>query len=161
MKKSFIHRTKYHDIDLVFQLLSEKTQGLKDAIENAHYQSIESTEMRTKSIEVATASVIRGVSHLDGKVDLQTEEIHSISVATQEQNALLMGHGEKLDGLKILFEALQNDKEAIADAHLTSAGQGTPSDFGTWFMNKITDVLVAHKSMFPYPTDDLLCVDPC
>ncbi|KAJ0106752.1 hypothetical protein J7T55_001276 [Diaporthe amygdali] len=128
-----------------FQLLSEKTQGLKDAIENAHYQSIESTEMRTKSIEVGTASVIRGVSHLDGKVDLQTEEIHRISVATQEQNALLMGHGEKLDGLKILFEALQNEKEVIADAHLTSAREGTPSDLGSWFMNKITDVLVAHK----------------
>ena len=145
LKNNLIQRTKFRDIDLVLQLLSEKTQGLKDALETAHYQSIERIDIKTTYTAVGTANVLRGVSQLEEKVDLQREEIYSVSVAAQQQNALL---SERIDSLRALFEAQWNKKDEIAGAHLTSAGEAPPSDLGAWFIEKVEDMLISNKSMF-------------
>lgn len=145
LKNSLIQRTKYRDIDLVLQLLSEKTQGLKDALETAHYQSIESIDVKTTYTAIGTATVLRGVSQLEEKVDLQREEIYSVSVAAQKQNDLL---SERIDSLRALFEAQLIEKEEVSGAHLTSAGEAPPSDLGAWFIEKVEDMLIANKSMF-------------
>ncbi|KKY32017.1 hypothetical protein UCDDA912_g08014 [Diaporthe ampelina] len=142
LKNNLIQRTKFRDIDLVLQLLSEKTQGLKDALETAHYQSIERIDIKTTYTAVGTANVLRGVSQLEEKVDLQREEIYSVSVAAQQQNALL---SERIDSLRALFEAQWNKKDKIAGAHLTSAGEAPPSDLGAWFIEKVEDMLISNK----------------
>ncbi|KAK7713103.1 hypothetical protein SLS63_012133 [Diaporthe eres] len=145
LKKNLIQRTKYPDIDLVLKLLSEKTQALKDALEDAHYQSIENIDNKTTYIAVGTGYVARGVRHLDEKVDLQRKEMHSVSIATQEQKALLKSQDEKMNRLMTLFETVANDKDVIADANSKQAAEAPPEDLGAWLLNKITDALVAQK----------------
>lgn len=150
LKKNLIQRTKHPDIDLVLKLLSDKTQGLKDALEDAHYQSIENIDHKTTYITVGTGYVARGVRHLDEKVDLQREEMHSVSIATQEQKAILQSQDEKMNRLMTLLEAVANDKDVIADANSKRAAEALSEDLGAWLLNKITDALVAQKSMFDH-----------
>lgn len=148
MKKNLIHRTEYRDIDSILQLLAQKTQGLKDALENAHYQSIESIDIKTTYIAAGTGLVTRGVRHLDKKVDLQREEIHSVSIAAQNQHAMLRSQNEKMNKLISSLEALGDNKSVIANANSKWAGEAAEEDFGAWLLNKITDALIAQKSMF-------------
>lgn len=140
--------------------MSEKTQGLKDALENAHYQSIEAIDIKTTYIAVGTGSVARGVRHLDEKVDLQTEEIRSVSVAAQEQNDMLKGQDDKMNRLLALLEALASNKDTVAETNSRRAEEAPPEDLGAWFLNKITDALVAQKSTF-VPSMNGQLIDSC
>lgn len=144
----------------MLQLLSEKAQGLKNALENAHYQSIEAIDIKTTYIAVGTGSVARGVCHLDEKVDLQTNEIRRVSVATQQQNNMLKGQVEKMNRLMALLEALANSKDVVADANSKRAQEAPQEDLGAWFLNKITDALVAQKSTF-VPSTNKQLIDSC
>lgn len=90
----------------------------------------------------------RGVRHLDEKIDLQTEIIRGISVATQERNSMRKGQDEKENRLMALLEALVSNKNIDADTKSKRAEETPPGDLGAWLLNKITDALVAQKSMF-------------
>lgn len=131
-------RAKDQDIDPILQPLSDKTRGLKEAIEDAQNQSIESIDVKTTYAAVGTAHVLQGVSHLGGKVDVQNEELHSVSIALQEQYALL----------KALFEAQSNQRDEIAHAHLKSADEEPSWELSSWYIRKLEDMFFTNKSMF-------------
>lgn len=69
---------------------------------------------------------------------MQNEELRSVSIALQEQNALL----------KALFEAQSNHRDEIAHAHLRSAGEEPPWKLSSWYIRKLEDMFFTNKSMF-------------
>lgn len=155
LKKNLIQRTENRDVDSVLQLLTKKTQRLKDALENAHYQSIESIDIKTTYIAAGTGFVTRGVRHLDEKIALQRKEIHCVNTATQEQTAILRSQDERMDRIVSFLEALVNNKNVIADANLKRVGEAAPEDFGPWMSNKIMDALIEHRSTFSHLKENL------
>lgn len=122
---------------------------MTDALELAHYQSIESIDLKTTYIAVGTGSVARGVRHLDQKADLQIEETQSVHVAVQKQT-------EMMNKVLAVLNAVGNNKDRIADANSRRAEEAAPEDLHALLLNKVLDALISKKSTLlqfePYPS---------
>lgn len=115
--------------------MSEKTQGLKTALDIARDQSIETIDRTTKFTAIETTYVRRGLSSLDDQVDLQRGEIRDVRTIVKEQ-------AQKIDRLPALFERMWAEKQARAEVLSANAPEGPSAEW----LNTLMDALISQKS---------------
>ncbi|KAJ4416631.1 hypothetical protein N0V82_006641 [Gnomoniopsis sp. IMI 355080] len=129
LRKKLTQRTKRPDVSSVLQLLAEKTQRLKAAMDIARDQSIETIDKTTKYTAIY---VSQGLSHLDSQMDVQRGELHNVSSVVKEQ-------GEKMDRFSAMLESMQawTEKQSCLDA--------APDGPAAEWLNTLMDALISQK----------------